>query len=417
MALDTETTEPEAAAQHSASRDQIRDFLIQVGLLLHRHGTPSHRLERVLTQLAQSLGVEGAFLYTPTSLLYSLRDREGETTYLRRVDSGQVDVDKLVQFDNVLQRLKSGELTVAQTRQRLDAIAEAPPPFPEWTTALACAVSCAAVATLFRATAGEVVAASALGLLVAGCEFLHRRFGWEHGFLEPVAGFATALGALCWARWVYPLDDRLVALAGLIVMIPGLRITVALTELAVGHLSAGVARLAGGAVSLLTMTLGVGLAWRLAAHWRALPPLPEWRGESHWQWVAAVVAPLAFAIFFRARVPQWPIIVAVSVAGFAASRWTGSVWGVEGGAFCGALAVGFGSNLYARLRDRPAMVSQTPGIIVLVPGSLGYRSLTAFLDHETLAGLDFAWTMVMVAAALVGGILTANVILPPKSIL
>ena len=90
---------------------------------------------------------------------------------------------------------------------------------------------------------------------------------------------------------------------------------------------------------------------------------------------------------------------------------------MEVGAFGGAVVVGVGSNLYARLRDRPALVPLTPGIIVLDPGSLGYRSLTAFLDRETMAGVDFAFGMVIVAAALVGGILTANVVMPPRRIL
>ena len=118
-----------------------------------------------------------------------------------------------------------------------------------------------------------------------------------------------------------------------------------------------------------------------------------------------------------ARWPQWPVIIGVSVAGFVASLFAGEAFGNEVGAFCGALVVGTGSNLYARLRDRPALVPFTPGIIVLVPGSLGYRSLTAFLDHETLVGVDFAFNMVVVAVALVGGILTANILLPPKRIL
>ena len=70
-----------------------------------------------------------------------------------------------------------------------------------------------------------------------------------------------------------------------------------------------------------------------------------------------------------------------------------------------------------RIRDRPALVTLTPGILVLVPGSLGYRSLTAFLDNDTIAGIDFAFQMVIVAVSLVGGILTANAIVPPRRIL
>jgi uncharacterized membrane protein YjjB (DUF3815 family) len=62
-------------------------------------------------------------------------------------------------------------------------------------------------------------------------------------------------------------------------------------------------------------------------------------------------------------------------------------------------------------------VPLTPGIIMLVPGSFGYRSLTALLDHQTVEGINFAFSMVILAISLVGGILTANAVIPPKRIL
>lgn len=424
--LDTVLTHSGDASRIAPDSDSCKnspthEFLIQAGLLLHKYGTPSHRLEAVLTQIAQSLGIEGAFLYTPTALIYSLQDDSGEATYVRRVDSGAIDVDKLIRFDETLERVEAKEISVLEGRRQLEEIAASKPPFPAWLTVLVCAFSCSAVAVFFQGTLSEVVAAGVIGLAVALLEFLPAKFNWEFGLLEPIAGFTAAFLALATSHFIAPLDDRLVTLAALIVMVPGLTITVALTELAVGHLSAGVARMAGAFVSLLTMTIGVGLGWRLVGGWRNIPevlsevatnPLAQW-----WQWAAIIVAPICFAIVFRARWPQWPVIIGVSVAGFLASMFAGEVWGLEAGAFAGALVVGFGSNLYARVKDRPALVPLTPGIIVLVPGSLGYRSLTAFLDHQTMQGVDFAFNMVMVAASLVGGILMANVVLPPKRIL
>lgn len=371
-----------------------------------------------MTQLADTLGVEGVFLYTPTALIMSITDHEGEKTFLRRVNSGAVDVDKLIRFDETLELVEAKQLNLDEASRRLKEIESAAPPYPKWLTILACAVSCGAVAVFFRASMIEVTAATFLGLLLALLEWMTSRLRWEPGLLEPVSGFLAALGALLIAHFVTPIDDRLVTLAAVIVLVPGLSITIAITELAVGHLSAGVARMAGASVSLLTLTVGVALGWRAIGHLRQLPAEPlEPLGGEIGLWIAILIAPLTFAIIFRARWPQWPVIVAVAVAGFVASLFAGEALGNEFGAFCGALVVGTGSNLYARLRDRPALVPFTPGIIVLVPGSLGYRSLTAFLDHETLVGVDFAFSMVVVAVALVGGILTANILLPPKRIL
>ncbi|QEG21065.1 threonine/serine exporter family protein [Mariniblastus fucicola] len=397
--------------------DPKHAFLIRVGEVLHRHGTPSHRLERVWTKIANNLGVDGSCLYTPTSLLVSITDENGETTYLRRVDSGAVEVDKLIRFDQTLEKLDAKQISIAQASEELEAIADSGSPFPMWIYVIACAISCGAVAVFFKGTPSEVAAAAVLGLVVALLELLPVRLNWDQGLLEPIAGFVAAVSALAIANFVTPIDDRLVTLAALIVLVPGLKLTLALNELAVGHLSAGVARLAGACVNLLTLTVGVAVGWRVAAGWRNIPDPIDWSGNAVWSWVAIFIAPIMFAIIFRARWPQWPAILLVSIAGFTASLYGGSLWGIEVGAALGALAVGCGSNLYARLRDRPALVTLTPGILVLVPGSLGYRSLTAFLDNNTIAGIDFAFQMVIVAVSLVGGILTANVLVPPRRIL
>ncbi len=411
------TSEPSSPTNHSPKVDPVHAFLVQTGKVLHRYGTPSHRLERVLTKIAASLGVDGTCLYTPTALLISIIDEAGEATYLRRVDSGAVDVDKLIQFDDTLERLEAKKISIDEASRELKTIAASNPPFPQWLTVIACAVSCGAVAVFFRGTLAEVVASAILGLVVALLEILPAKLKWDEGLLEPVAGFVAAVSALAIANFIVPIDDRLVTLAALIVLVPGLKLTMALNELAVGHLSAGVARLAGACVNLLTITVGVAVGWRIAAGWRNIPELGQWQSNPLWPWIAILVAPIMFAIIFRARWPQWPAILLVSIAGFSASFYGGSLWGIEVGAALGALAVGCGSNLYARIRDRPALIALTPGILILVPGSLGYRSLTAFIDNDTTAGIDFAFQMVIVAVSLVGGILIANALVPPRRIL
>ena len=75
------------------------------------------------------------------------------------------------------------------------------------------------------------------------------------------------------------------------------------------------------------------------------------------------------------------------------------------------------SNAYARLKDRPATVPLLPGLLVLVPGAIGYRALSAFADQNALSGVASVYEMLLVGAALVGGTLTANVVVPPRRVL
>ena len=54
-------------------------------------------------------------------------------------------------------------------------------------------------------------------------------------------------------------------LAGLIVLVPGLTVTTAITELATSHLTAGTTRMAGAFMTFIAIGFGVALGYRIAA--------------------------------------------------------------------------------------------------------------------------------------------------------
>lgn len=404
-------------APSAPDRDQpeTHAFLLHAAELLHRYGTPSFRLESVMSKVASSLGVQSVFLYTPTALVAGLGTGADERSYVRRVESGDVDISKLLELDATLGNLENGEITIAEATAQLSDIDQAPAPFPFAVALVAAALACAGVAVIFGGGAAETVIAGIFGFALAYIASIIQRIT-QRGLLEPVMGFTVALAAVALAQLV-PVNDRLITLATLILPIPGLAITVALTELAVGHLSSGSARLAGAMVSLFALVVGVAIAWRITGSWKPAEPhlmssLPMWC-----LWFAVGITPIAFAIVFRAPMSQWPAIVIVVVSGFLASRLTSERAGAEVGAFAGAFIVGCGSNIYARLRNRPAMIPQTPGLLILVPGSIGYNSLTAMVDHDTLRGIELAFSMSIIGVALVGGLLLANQVISPKRIL
>lgn len=367
-----------------------------------------------MNEFSKSIDCEGVFLYTPTSLVVSFGKGDAERTFLRRVDSGEVDAGKLVQFDETLEDLEAGRTSLSFASMKMEEIAAAPPTYGRILTVLSCGAASGAVAIFFGGNLIDTFAAIFLSVCLAGLEMIVAPLKWDRGLFSPVAGFLAASASIFIAHFIEPLDDRLVTLAALVILMPGLRLTIALTELAMGHLSAGVARLAGAIASLLTLVVGVAISWRILSDFRQLPSGYAWQLPS-WVWyVALITAPAAFAILFRARIAQWPVIFAVSLAGFLASLFGGRTLGLEAGPFLGAFAVGIGANLYARVANRPALAVLTPGMVLLVPGSIGYRSFMFLIDRETIAGVDFAFTMLIVAMSMVGGLLAANAALPAK---
>ena len=397
-------------------------LLERVAELLHALGTPAHRLERVLGRVAAQLGVEAQFLSTPTSLIFAFGSGEGQRTHLRRVEPGEVDLGKLVEFDEALEDLEDGTLTLDQTRERVEQVAAAPPRYGALPVTLAFGAASAGASVLFGGGWAELTVTFCIGLGIGMLARLLR--GEAVRLFEPLSAFLAAAISLSIARGLLPMSDSIVTLSALIVLVPGLTMTVAMIELATRHLVSGTARLAGALTVFLTIAFGVAVGRALVG--MVLPGMPHgvpsgvpFDGSvvplSAWmQWLALGLAPLAFAVLFQARLRELPWILAAGWVGIAVSRVGAGELGLELQSFLGALAVGLISNFFARALDRPASVPLMPGILLLVPGSFGYRALDLFLAHDAVAGLETGFQAALVAVALVGGLLVSNVLLPPR---
>jgi uncharacterized membrane protein YjjB (DUF3815 family) len=93
-----------------------------------------------------------------------------------------------------------------------------------------------------------------------------------------------------------------------------------------------------------------------------------------------------------------------------------ATFGVELGTFAGSLVVALAGSVYERWRRRQASIVVVPGILLLVPGSVGFRSLTNLMDRQAVTGIETAFSMILTAIALVAGMLVAGVILPERRI-
>jgi uncharacterized membrane protein YjjB (DUF3815 family) len=202
-------------------------------------------------------------------------------------------------------------------------------------------------------------------------------------------------------------------LAGLIVLLPGLLLTTAITELATRHLASGTLRMSSAFMTLLGIVFGVALGTRLGtmifgAPLNAVPAsLPAWAPI-----VAIVLAAASSVVILRADPSDALWIVAAGLLGVLAGRFGAARLGQELGMFVAAFGVAMASVAYERLRSRPAPVVLVPGILLLVPGSIGYLSMSSLMERNTVAGIDTAFTMVLTAVSLVAGLLIASIVAP-----
>ncbi len=393
-------------------------FTLRLGQALHRYGTPAHRLEEQMRLVSQRLGLEARFFSTPTSIFASFGPPEALQTCLIRVEPGDMDLGRLASLDSLADAVIRGDLSPEEGAERVEAVLAEPPRYGNALLLLCWALAAVGGARLFGGGPREMGVAALISLLVGGLDTWTRRQPSTVWVLEPIAAILSSALAVVAASLVGPLSVQIVTLAGLIVLLPGLSLTVALNELATRNLISGTSRLTGAAIVFLELGFGVALGTRLAAWFPLpakmgpLPALPAWTEP-----LALVSMLFAVSVIFRARPRDWGWITVAGTLAYAGSRLGTQVLGPQLGAFVGALIVGIVTNLLARVRNRPAVITLVPAIMLLVPGSIGFRSMESLLARDVLAGVDTAFSMLMVAVALVAGLLFANALVQPRKVL
>jgi uncharacterized membrane protein YjjP (DUF1212 family) len=393
-------------------------LLLALARALHEHGTPAHTLEESLGRLAIALGLPSAqFLSTPTAMHIALGEGPEQRVHLLRATGERVDLDALSELDAIVDELAAGHLDVATAEPRLAALRARPPRHGPRALRWASAAASAAAAVFLGGGALELVVAAMLGMGVTALAQHTDRHPRTRGFHAPLAALLVSAVVTLLAAALPGLAEGVVLICALIMLVPGLTLTVAMTELASGHVVSGTARLAGAMTLLLTMLFGAALGRSLAAAiaWPLpaipLPAIPLPPGT----WLAAVAAAtLAFTVLLGARARDAGWIALVCGLSYGAALVGAHAVGAELGAFVAAVTVGVASNLFARRLRRPAALLRLPGLLLLVPGSLGFRSLSSLLVADTVAGTDGLFRVALVTVALAIGLFTADLLLPPR---
>lgn len=399
----------------SDERQAAIGFVLRLGRALHTYGIPAHRLEEVLEQAAEQLRLTSQFFSTPTSIFAAFGAQDEQRTFLLRVEPGEVNLGKIADLDDVTTGVLRGALDPATGSEQIEHILLAPPRYGHTLMTMAYGVASAAASRFLGGGLKEIGVSALLGLLIGLLLVITAKYpSWSKVFEPLAACTASALAAaLSFVIGAFAVSNT--TLAGLIILMPGLTLTVAMIELSTQHLSSGTARLSKAFVILMGLGFGAALGGALINSLLGAPriarvvPLPAWT-----ELVALAAMPLAFTVLLRAHLRDAMWIVVAGALAVGGGRIGVKFLGPEIGVFLGALIVGIASSWYARLLDRPAIITQVPGILLLVPGSVGFRALAALLDEKVISGVETTFKMILTAAALVAGTLIASIVAPSR---
>lgn len=394
---------------------RIIALFLQLARALHTYGAPAHQLEEALSQVAGRFGIAGQFLSTPTSLVAAFGPAGEQRLALERIEPGEVNLDKLSQLYALMDAVASGEVDVEAAGREVARITGSPSRYRAPVFVLAHGLVSFSAAVFLGGGWRDLAVAAGMGSAIGLLVFLAERLRSNNRLLELIAASGVAFGATALGVRMESLSVLLVVIASLVVLLPGLNVTVAMNELATRHLVAGSSRLAGTSIVFLTLAFGIALGTALAHRWIGIPEPFEPVPTPLWMYGPALLASTAgLLVTLRARPTDSAGIFLAGAIAIVGAKLGAAAAGPEVGPLVASFLLGLASNVFARLTRRPAAVIQVPGLMLLVPGSIGLSSVSAMLERETIAGVQGAFAVVLVAFSLVTGLLVANAVLPPR---
>ncbi|GAB58805.1 threonine/serine ThrE exporter family protein [Rheinheimera nanhaiensis] len=404
---------------YTADFNHKRKFIVKLGKMLHKYGTPAYRLEAHLAELTTHLGLKGSFIISPTSMTFVLwtEGHEQEYTHASRVNPGDLDLGALSRTDELVDQVLQGKVSINEADALLDAIDTRPSSYGKLATAVAMMASGGAFAMLMATSWNDVLWSSLLSLVVYLFMLWAAYSPRIANMLEPLVALAAGIVACAISAYIDPgINIRLAVLSAIIAFIPGLALTIGFAELAARHLVSGNARIMDALMLLFKLYFGallgieIGFALFGVVDFVKPPPISH-----HFAWLAVGILVSALIVLFKSRGKYTLWSLAAGFIAYGVSFSGATLFDATIGAFLGAFAVGLYSNLFTRLANAPAVIVAMHGLIVLVPGSKTYIGLNSLISGQDFVVSDRVGQQTfLILMALVAGLIFANVALPPK---
>ncbi|MCR9076186.1 MAG: threonine/serine exporter family protein, partial [bacterium] len=304
-----------AAAQFKQPRpDEPRArFLIELARALGTYGTSANRIEEVIAYCADAFGYNAQTFTTPTSVFVSLEDEQGDLhTYLARVHPGEADMTKMIALDRIFNNVLDGMISTREAIDEIKRIVNMAPRYPVWLIVICFGVIGFCAGNFLGGAIKEMVASGIVGLMIGLLvQFTGRRREFSR-LMEFLSGFGAAVIAGLLAVPFGGYFTTVPVIAGVIILLPGLTLTIAMVELAMKHVVSGTARLAGAIMVLMVIGFGIVLGQAVVEHTvgptpQVIPEKPPW----YFDLGTILIATVCMSILFQAHLRHaWVMVVA-----------------------------------------------------------------------------------------------------------
>jgi uncharacterized membrane protein YjjP (DUF1212 family) len=388
--------------------------MLSVGAALLGYGLPAHRIEESLLRLSRALSRDITVFALPTAIVLTVRTALGSDSHFVRAVPGTIDLGRLAMLHQLVGRVERRELSADEAASFVASALEAPRVYPRWLDVLAVVLVTVGGGLMIGIPIHEAPLCVAPGLVIGTLLWLSSRVPSLTQVVPIVGALLAALtstllhGAGLTHNWLA------LTLSAVLVLLPGLTLTLSMTELASGHLVSGTSRGVGALFVFLQLGFGVLLSAKIVGSVDDVLLLGG-RANPMSVWLGALLLAAGFAELFAVGRDDAVATFVVCGLAFGSVRLLGPLIGAVLATCVAAFASGALSHAYARLRDAPSSSLSLPAAVMLVPGGLGMLSVSAAATHDATRALDVGFQMLMVGVALSTGFWLAAALLPPRT--
>jgi uncharacterized membrane protein YjjP (DUF1212 family) len=387
----------------------LSDFMLQYGKHYVASGGPTSRLEEQLCKIGDKFQNPVEVFATPTGIFITEKDQ----THLLRIKEGGINLGKLCWLEDLYQAILSSKTNLLEANLSVRGTEIDAPIYSQNEKILAAFFAGFASSISHYQNSIAAICSGLIALITWWCttQFLSTRF--NSSIFRDFMGCVITLFLAGMAQFFGHLPVEATALGGLLILVPGLSLTVAISEIADQNLVSGTAKLMQ---SLLTL-LALGIAFLLFAEIGVrlgLKTLDVKAIEKPALLVALLSVTITincFGILFS--VPPKSLFGAtlVGLIGWILLKVLEPSQGEISvlAPFCASLGVGAVSLLFGRWFSAPSQVFSVPGILVMLPGMLAFSSFRSFANGHQQAGIELGFQVAIAAGSIVFGLFSARI--------
>lgn len=392
------------------------DVLLRFGALMLRAGDTAFRVREAMARLAGSMGIENLSLQVTLDAMSATVRRDGETATLTcDVGAPGINAARIGALERLAEASQPG-LTVQALTQELDTIEKAPGLHALPTVAIAIGLASAAFSYLnggdLLAT-GAAAIAGATGQAVRALSF--RRKLNQYAVTAVCAVVASGLYCLIvlgLAGRDFSAELAVGFISSALFLVPGFPLVAALLDLVQHQTVAGMARLFYATMILLSAAFGLSAVAAIAGLTDVLPPDVNLGYEPvtlSLRALASFAGGCGFALLYNSPLRTVLTVGLLSLAGNElrlALHDAGLI--LPAATFVGALAVGLLASLGKHWFSEPRICFTVPGIIIMTPGILAFRTIVLLNEGNVLAAVEALAGCCFIVGGMALGLATAR---------